>query len=232
MPKVQQMIQVLKISEYAQLNTFHHYFGELTKLYMEAKDNVKFLTTLERHFKHLTEGSFVTINDSMFAMLNGLKMVWVISRHYNTDERMSPLMENIAKTLVKRVREEVKLGEVFQMEFVDARRLVQEAGDVLSRWSGEYFNVRKKIEDSGSDHRWEFDRKLLFGETDYMADICANLVEIIDALDQFQKFLGPELKAVTGDSAGIDEVLKKVQSLTEPLKSLPYEDKIFDKQVV
>lgn len=107
MPRVQQMVQVLKLSEFSQLNTFQFHFGELTKLYMEAKDNVKFLTTLERHFKHLTEGSFVTINDSMFAMLNGLKMVWVISRHFNSDERMSPLMENIAKTLVKRVREEV-----------------------------------------------------------------------------------------------------------------------------
>ena len=74
-----------------------------------------------------------------------------------------------------------------------------------------------------------FDRKLLFGETDYMAEICANLLEIIDALDQFQKFLGPELKAVTGDSAGIDEVLAKVQGLTEPLKTLPFEDKVFDR---
>ncbi len=117
MPKVQLMIQVLKISENPQLNTFQFHFGELTKLYLEAKDNVKFLTTLERHFKHLNEGSFNTINDSMFAMLNGLKMVWVISRHYNSDERMSPLMENIAKTLVKRVRDEVKLNAVFEMDF-------------------------------------------------------------------------------------------------------------------
>ena len=69
----------------------------------------------------------------------------------------------------------------------------------------------------------------MFGETDYMSEICANLFEIIDALDQFQKFLGPELKAVTGDSAGIDQVLMKVQNLTEPLKNLPFEDKIFDK---
>ena len=97
----------------------------------------------------------------------------------------------------------MKLADVFKMDFVDARRLVQEAGTVLSKWNTEYFSVRRKIEDSGSDHRWEFDRKQLFGETDYMAEICANLQEIIDALDQFQKFLGPELKAVTGDSAGI-----------------------------
>jgi dynein heavy chain len=87
MPKVQMMIQVLKILDNPQLNTFRFHFGELSKLYLEAKDNVKFLTTLERHFKHLMDGSFPTISDGMLPMLNGLKMVWVISRHYNTDER-------------------------------------------------------------------------------------------------------------------------------------------------
>ncbi len=64
------------------------------------------------------------------------------------------------------------------------------------------FQMRKRIEDS-SDHRWEFDRKALFGRTDYMTEICANILEILDALDHFKMFLGPELKAVTGDSAGI-----------------------------
>jgi dynein heavy chain, axonemal len=92
MPRVQSMILVLKLVENPQLNTFQFHFGELTKLYLEAKDNVKFLTTLERHFKHLSDGTLTTISDGMFSLLNGLKMVWVISRHYNTDERMSPLM--------------------------------------------------------------------------------------------------------------------------------------------
>lgn len=88
MPRVQTMLHVLKLVENPQLNTFAFHFGELTKLYTEAKDNVKFLTTLERHFKHLAEGAFTVVSDGTLSMLNGLKMVWVISRHFNTDERM------------------------------------------------------------------------------------------------------------------------------------------------
>ena len=213
---------MLKVLDNPALNTFQFHFGELTKLYLEAKDNVKFLTTLERHFKYIADGSFVTITESMYAMLNGLKMVWVISRHYNTDERMSPLMESIARTLARRVREEVRLDDVLSMSFGSARQLVQQAKDVLECWNSEYFVMRKKIEDSGSDHRWEFDRKLLFGETDYMSEICSNLLEVVDALDHFHKFLGPELKAVTGDSAGIDEVLKRV-SRSINIRLIPYQ---------
>jgi dynein heavy chain len=228
MPRVQQMLQVMKVVDNPQLTGFHVHFSELSKLYLEAKDNVKFLTTLERHFKHLIDGTFQTILESMQSMVNGLRMVWVISRHYNTDDRMAPLMETIAETLSRRVRDEVRLSDVLAMDFVNAKRLVQEAKDVLALWNENYFRMRKRIEDSGSDHRWEFDRKALFGRTDYMSEICANILEIVEALDHFRVFLGPELKAVTGDSAGIDEVLKRVDGLTIPLK-VPFEEKIFDK---
>lgn len=227
-PKVQQMVQVMKAIDYPQLNAFNVYFGDLTKLFLEAKDNVKFLSTLERHFKHISEGSYQTILESMQSMINGLRMVWVISRHYNSDERMAPLMENISETLAKRIRDGVKLSEVLAMDFKTSKRLVSEAKDVLLKWSETYFRMRKRIEDSGSDHRWEFDRKALFSKTDYMSEICANIIEIIEALDHFRVFLGPELKAVTGDSAGIDEVIRLVEGLTIPLK-VPFEEKIFDK---
>jgi hypothetical protein len=39
-------------------------------------------------------------------------------------------------------------------------------------------NVREKIEQSGTDHRWEFDRKRLFEQSNYMARICENLSEV------------------------------------------------------
>ena len=47
-------------------------------------------------------------------------------------------------------------------------------------------------------------------------------------LDQFHKFLGPELKAVTGESEGIDEVMQRVEQLVEPLEKVPFN--IFDRR--
>lgn len=38
--------------------------------------------------------------------------------------------------------------------------------------------VRQKIEESGTDHRWQFDRKRLFEQTNYMAKVCSDLVEV------------------------------------------------------
>lgn len=57
-------------------------------------------------------------------------------------------------------------------------------------------------------YRWEFDRKRLFERTTYMSSICADLLTIVEVVNDFLNFLGPELKAVTGDIEGIDSVIQ------------------------
>ena len=42
-------------------------------------------------------------------------------------------------------------------------------------------------------------------------------LKVATVLDQLHKFLGPELKAVTGESAGIDDIMDRVDGLALPL---------------
>ena len=72
---------------------------------MEARDNVKFLSTLERHFKTLSTANLFTIADTIPSLYTGFSMVWIISRHFNTDERMAPLLEKTANLISKRIEE-------------------------------------------------------------------------------------------------------------------------------
>ncbi|KAL8020331.1 putative AAA+ ATPase domain, dynein heavy chain region D6 P-loop domain-containing protein [Plasmopara halstedii] len=227
MPTVQKMLKLLELVEGNSLLTFKSHFAELTKLYVEAKDNVKFLTTLERHFKNIASGSFSTIADTLPSMMNAIRMVWIISRHYNTDERMVPLMERIAHEIVDKVAVEINIHTILRQSPEKALRVIEEAKIVLESWHRTYQNVRERIEASGTDHRWEFDRKRLFEQTDYMAKICENLQEVATVLHQFHQFLGPELKAVTGDSQGIDDVMIRVENLILPFENVLY--KIFDR---
>jgi hypothetical protein len=38
----------------------------------------------------------------------------------------------------------------------------------------------------------------MFARSAYMAEVCGQLSEMVEIVDDFFKFLGPELKAVTG----------------------------------
>ena len=59
-----------------------------------------------------------------------------------------------------------------------------EAKRMLDLWKDAYFEVRAKIESSGRDSRWEFDRKKLFERTDYMAQICQDLYDVAQVSDK------------------------------------------------
>jgi dynein heavy chain len=223
------MLKVLELVEASSLSSFNFHYSELTRLYIEAKDNVKFLATLERHFKNVQSGNLTTILDTLPSMMNSIRMVWIISRHYNTDERMVPLMGRIASEIARQVQKKIHVPQIFQMRPTESIEIIRLARTVLLEWEACYLRVRLRIEqDESGDHRWEFDRKRLFDVTSYMSKICNHLLEVATVLDQFGKFLGPELKAVTGDSDGIDQMTRRVEKLSEPLNSTSFD--IFDRE--
>jgi dynein heavy chain len=85
---------------------------------------------------------------------------------------MVPLMERIAGEVAEKVALEVDIKTILRAPPEAAQSTARQAGQVLGLWHSSYITVRSKIEQSGTDHRWEFDRKRLFEQTDYMAKVC------------------------------------------------------------
>jgi len=143
---VQKMLCVLKLIDAPGLNTFNYHFQELNTMFIEAKDNVKFLSTLERHFKNIHEGSMNAIKDTLPSMMNGIRMVWIISRHYNTDERMVFLMEQIAIEIANRASGKVKVPNILLETPQVAISVIVEVREVLIAWEDSYKTMRERIE--------------------------------------------------------------------------------------
>ena len=53
-----------------------------------------------------------------------------------------------------------------------------ESNKFLDTWKQSYLDMRKKIELSGRDTRWEFDRKKLFERSDYLSQLCNDIYDI------------------------------------------------------
>ncbi|ELU10552.1 hypothetical protein CAPTEDRAFT_221643 [Capitella teleta] len=226
LPRVKQMLEIYGSID----NSIEYLKQDLSKYYTEAKDNVRFLSTLERHFKNITHGAtFQVVIDTLPSMMNALRMVWIISRHYNRDERMIPLMERIAWELAERVARVIQVRTLYRRDLCwndgpqEVKKKTSEAKKMLDLWREAYFEVRAKIEASGRDSRWEFDRKKLFERTEYMANICQNLHDVAQVLEEFYNIFGPELKSVTGDPKRIEDVLKRVDALVQPIEEVSFD---------
>jgi dynein heavy chain len=109
LPQVKKILEMIELArnsyqthDFIAYDNFSTEMGKLNKFYAEAKDNEKFLLTLERQFNNIQKDDLDLIEETLASLMNGLRLVWTISRHYK-DEKMLNLMSCIANEIADRV---------------------------------------------------------------------------------------------------------------------------------
>jgi len=109
--------------------------AEFTKVHLQAKDFVKFLTTLERQFKNIGRGDLKGIEETLPSLLNGLKLIWTISRHINQNEaKFEDILEAISNEICSKVREKINIRSILKTDPREAVGIIGQAGSLLSKW--------------------------------------------------------------------------------------------------
>lgn len=173
--------KILEAADSPIINGFQNFFEDLRKAYSLARDNVKFLFTILRHFKTMTYcEDFVITKEAIPHLYDGLQLMWVLSNNYCIDETMVPLLERVSYVLCEKSRAALDNSTLFRRPIKEITKLAQETREMLKTWKECYLDTREKIEMSGKTNRWEFDKKKLFGESDYIILVCKDIENIAD----------------------------------------------------
>lgn len=98
-----------------------------------------------------------------------------------------------------------------------------EAREMMRVWKETYMEIREKIELSGKAARWEFDKKKLFGEPDYISSVCKDLNAVVNVIFDFTNIFGDELKSILNDPQKIDAVVRRVEKLVSPIENADFD---------
>jgi len=96
--------------------------------------------------------------------------------------------------------------------------LIGQGSKILSLWYKLYKDTKLKIEEEGLE-RWDFPVPALNSRIEHMNGVLNDLAKISDVMKRFLVFLGPNLKAVTGNSEGIDNLVEEVKKLVFPFEN-------------
>jgi dynein heavy chain len=153
-----------------------------------------------------------------------------MSKHYNKDERFVPFMEKIANEIITRVRQTIDITTLFSSyTLTEIKNLCYQAKQLLLQWKIEYENTRMKLEnDKRGFLTWNFEHRILFDKTDYMSQICDDLIYMSSNLNEFYDIFGTEMKAVTGEEQMVDRVLEHVSNLKKSFFSCHFD--IFNRE--
>ncbi|KAK5648316.1 hypothetical protein RI129_003208 [Pyrocoelia pectoralis] len=223
-PTLVRILQLLKKAQSEIISGFHHYKNELMKYYIQARDNVKILFTVLRHFKTVTYSTdFRKVYECLPCLMDGLHMVWVLSQYYCTDEQMVPLLERISWCLCEKTKTALNTETLFRKPVSEVLKLTEDAKEMLEAWYSCYMETRNKIENSGKGQRWEFNRHKLFDTTEFIASVCKNLNEVATVLLHFDNIFGPELRAIVVDPQKVDQITRRVDNLVIPIENLDFD---------
>ncbi|KAK9868729.1 hypothetical protein WJX84_008574 [Apatococcus fuscideae] len=230
LPRIRMMVDAVELGSSDQnlLSSFRIQHQDVKWHAEEAGDNLKFLSTLERHFKAIEFGPLDGVADVLPPLMGALRLVWVISRHYSQDVHMASLMQRIAVVLGNCIEGSIDLLVLFGRPAAESMQVALACKHIADTWQGCYLATREAIETAGRDPRWEFSKQVLFERTNYMGEICGDLASMLETVDDFRKFLGPELKAVTGDTQAIEAVGQQVQGMMEQVTGITFP--LFSKQ--
>lgn len=74
----------------------------------------------------------VKIEETLPSLMNGLRLVWTISRHYKGTELLN-LMQCIANEIADHVEQQIQVGQIFRMQLSDGIDLIDKGIRALEK---------------------------------------------------------------------------------------------------
>ncbi|XP_063236082.1 dynein axonemal heavy chain 5-like [Bacillus rossius redtenbacheri] len=105
--EVQMTLMCLQVSRSRLLKQWRETDRQITFCYNEARDNAKFIQSMERCCHALYLHDPVKMKDSIMSLLQTVRLIHSVSQYYNTSERTSSLMVKITNQMIESCKQYV-----------------------------------------------------------------------------------------------------------------------------
>jgi dynein heavy chain len=112
-PSVSDIVAVLEQAKSSYLAPFLNLRNLIQREAIAAEDNLKFLLCLEGPCQTLHKSTPSEIPPILPHLLNCIRMIWNISRFYNTPERLTGLLRKVSNEIIERCCSVISLNDIF-----------------------------------------------------------------------------------------------------------------------
>ncbi|CAG9316033.1 unnamed protein product [Blepharisma stoltei] len=207
---------------------------KITEALNEAKDNVKYLTTLEKFIEPLYTGTPQTIIDSLPALMNSVKMIHTIARYYNTTEKMTQLFMKITNQMINTCKKTILQGKpVDKLWLRDPDELIETMQNCIKlkeAYQAQYELTKEKLQAMPKGKQFDFSKNQIFGKFDLFCRRLSKLIDLFTIVRQFRSLAKHKFE-------DMDKLLQDFNNLIEEFKNhrydlLDYSHNHFDRRFV
>uniref|UniRef100_A0A669P3A4 AAA+ ATPase domain-containing protein n=1 Tax=Phasianus colchicus TaxID=9054 RepID=A0A669P3A4_PHACC len=216
--RVKKTLSILQAARSKTLKQWKELDSSITIAANEAKDNVRYLYTLDKFFALLAKASPVTVVEHIPSLMNAVCMIYCTSPHYNTSECMTSLLLKITNQMINMCKAYLREGvsKIWDLDREELLKRIQQCIFLKEQYQISFQSTREKLKENPSDRQFDFSENYIFGKFD---TFCKRLEKISDMSNIMESLL--ELQCIKIE--GIEEINTHFQTIATNTKSKEYD---------
>ncbi|XP_076826623.1 dynein axonemal heavy chain 5 [Brachyhypopomus gauderio] len=215
-PQVKKIIGVLQVAKSKTLNKWKELDRNITVVANEAKDNVKYLYTLEKFFRVLGKCTPTDMLEHIPSLLNSIHMIQSVSRYYNTAEHMTSLFVKVTNQMVTTCKAYLCHGvaRIWDLDRQELLKRIRECQHLNQEYQQCFLRVWEELHHP-LRHQFDFSENYIFGKFN---TFCKHLENIVDMATTLEDLSALHLIKVDG----IEKIHVRYQAIITSIKSKSY----------
>ena len=216
-PGVSKIVEVLEAAKSGYLAPFLNLSNLIQREAEAAQNNLRFLSSLEEPCTALASADPEQIPPILPRVLHCIRLIWNVSTHYNTPERLTGLLRKVSNEIINRCCAKIDLKEIFEEGVVEScMQALRESINSGEAWKKVYKTTVEAVR-RGTGKSWDaFDESSIFAQIDAFVQRCKDLLEVCEALTQF----APKAKLPTFGGTRGPEITKSLLNIQSSFQKL------------
>ncbi|XP_008293860.1 dynein heavy chain 5, axonemal [Stegastes partitus] len=217
-PQVKRTLGVLQVAKSRMLRAWRELDADITVVANEAKDNVRYLSTLDRFFGPLGKCTLTSTLQHVPSLMSSIRMIHSVSQHYNTSDRMTALLLSVSNHMIATCRSHLSQG-VSRLWDLSRPVLLQRISDCCHlkvAYQRSFQSVRDQLREKPEQRQFDFSENYIFGRFEAF---CRRLEKIADMASTLESLAALQNMKVEG----VEEIRVRCQSIVSATESKSYD---------
>ncbi|XP_070823540.1 dynein axonemal heavy chain 5 isoform X5 [Chaetodon trifascialis] len=217
-PDVKAVLGVLLMAKSKVIKSWRELDTRITDAANEAKDNVKYLYSLEKFCDPLYSSDPVSMVDAIPGLINAIRMIHSISHYYNTSEKITSLFVKVTNQMITACKAYItnngsnSIWDQPQQVVVDKIKAAIHLNQEYQRY---FHKTKEKLEQTPSERQFDFSEMYIFGKFDTFQRRLNKILEMFSTISTYSALQDSKIE-------GLETTATRFQAIVLNMKKKHY----------
>uniref|UniRef100_A0A803T3C5 Dynein axonemal heavy chain 5 n=1 Tax=Anolis carolinensis TaxID=28377 RepID=A0A803T3C5_ANOCA len=200
-PDVKAVLGVLTVAKSKLLKSWRELDIRITDAANEAKDNVKYLYTLEKCCDPLYNSDPVMMVDAIPGLVHAIKMIHNISRYYNTSEKITSLFVKVTNQMITACKAYItnnNTATIWDQPQDVVLEKIQAAIRLKQEYQNYFHKTKQKLEQRPAERQFDFSEMYIFGKFETFHRRLLKIMKIFDIITTYSVLQDSKMEGLEG----------------------------------